>query len=218
MASEGYPFILITLFSAVVTGLSGFFYSNGVLYTASVFLILLTVFILYFFRDPEREFTAEDKEIVSPGDGLVVTITDENESDYFEEKVKRISIFLSVFDVHINRIPINGKVDFLEYKKGRFKAAFKEEASSSNEQTVIGIVNNYGKVLFKQIAGLIARRIVCHLEEGEKVNAGERFGMIRFGSRIDVLLPANVEILIHKGDRVVGGKTIIGRFKDEKKA
>ncbi|MCP4725934.1 MAG: phosphatidylserine decarboxylase family protein [bacterium] len=216
MAREGYPFLAGSLGGAAIIGLIGAIISSTVLTYIALVLLFAGLFMLIFFRDPDREITAGSDDIVSPGDGLVVSIVDEQDNDYFKGQVKRISIFLSVFDVHVNRVPIDGEVDMFKYSKGQFKAAFKEDASEKNEQTVIGIVKDNRKVVFKQIAGLIARRIICYLEEGQTVKKGDRCGLIRFGSRVDVIVSPDVEILVKKGQRVKGGKSIIGKFNDEK--
>ncbi len=215
MAKEGYPFLVMSLGIAGIVGLAGVFLSSELLLSFSIVLTLFGMFVLFFFRDPERAIKFEDTDILSPGDGVVVSINEVNEDEFFKTKVQRISIFLSVFNVHVNRVPINGKVEYFRYQKGSFRAAFKEEASAVNEQTIIGIVNNNKKVLFKQIAGLIARRIVCTLEEGLQTKAGDRCGLIRFGSRVDVFLPSNAETTVVKGQKVTGGITVIGRFNDE---
>jgi len=145
----------------------------------------------------------------------VVALEDEEETEFFQERIKRISIFLTIFDVHINRIPCNGTVTFFKYIPGMFKAALKEEASQKNEQTMIGIVNGKRKVLFKQIAGVLARRIVCTVKEGQTVEQGERCGLIKFGSRVDVLVPANTEILVRNKQKVRAGITVLGRFTND---
>ena len=132
---------------------------------------------------------------------------------YFKSNVRRVSIFLSVFNVHVNRIPVTGVVDFYKYIPGKFLVAFADKASEDNEQTVIGITHNKGKILFKQIAGIIARRIICNAAEGDTVSAGARFGLIRYGSRVDMFFPENVDLKIEIGQNVTGGETVIGEFK-----
>jgi len=176
---------------------------------------LFSLFNLLFFRDPQRVIPQNPDAILTPGDGKIVQITEVQEDDFFHCRVKRVSIFLSVFDVHVNRSPVTGKVEHFEYRRGDFRAAFKEDASLDNEQTLIGIVDEKGrKVMFTQIAGLIARRIVCELREGHKTLAGQKMGMIRYGSRVDIYFePDAVDILIKTGDRVKGGESIIGEFK-----
>ncbi len=184
-----------------------------------IFLTILTgifsVFNMYFFRDPERVIPDNPRAILSPADGKVVQITEVEEKEFFKGRVTRVSIFLSVFNVHVNRIPISGKVEYFAYLPGKFLAAFNDKASEENEQTAIGIESPEGhKVMFKQIAGIIARRIVCTVREGYRVKAGEKMGMIRYGSRVDVFFPPDqVELKVQLGDRVKGGETIIGVFR-----
>jgi phosphatidylserine decarboxylase len=168
---------------------------------------LLAVFFLIFFRDPEREIPAGPGLIVSPGDGKV------EEAEWIETTAGarfRVSIFLSVFDVHVNRVPISGKVTLMEYREGQFLNAMSPESAILNEQTLIVIEDGTNSVSFKQIAGLLARRIICDLKTGDVVQRGQRMGMIKFGSRVDVLMPADVELRVKPGDRVQGGKSILG--------
>ncbi len=176
---------------------------------------LFSVFNMFFFRDPQRQVPQNPAAIISPADGKVVQVTEVNEHDFFKEKVARLSIFLSVFNVHVNRVPVTGRVEYFNYHRGGFAPAFKESASLENEQTVIGIVDeSRRKIMFSQIAGLIARRIVCNLREGHEVKAGERMGMIRYGSRVDIFYkPDEVELQVKVGDKVKGGESIIGVFK-----
>jgi phosphatidylserine decarboxylase len=169
--------------------------------------VLLAVFFLVFFRDPERDIPIEPGLIVSPGDGKV------EEAEWIETTAGsrfRVSIFLSVFDVHVNRVPISGKVTLMEYREGQFLNAMNPESSILNEQTLIVIEDGQTSVSFKQIAGLLARRIVCDIKTGDVVQRGQRMGMIKFGSRVDVLMPADVELRVKPGDRVKGGKSVLG--------
>ena len=193
----------------------GYFFRQPVLIGLTILTGLFSLFNLLFFRDPLRVIPQNPDAILSPGDGKIVQITEVQEETFFKTRVQRVSIFLSVFDVHVNRSPISGKVEHFEYRRGDFRAAFKEDASLDNEQTVIGIVDDKGrKVMFTQIAGLIARRIVCELREGQKTQAGQKMGMIRYGSRVDVYFePDLVDIRVKTGDRVKGGESIIGEFK-----
>lgn len=172
-------------------------------------------FNMLFFRDPERQIPQDSHNILSPADGKIVLITEVTENEFFGAEVARISIFLSIFDVHVNRSPISGKVDYFRYLRGSFIPAFREDASYENEQTSIGIIDHKGrKVMFTQIAGIIARRIVCVLREGYQTKAGDRMGMIRYGSRVDVYyMKDEVELRVKVGDRVKGGVSIIGVFK-----
>jgi phosphatidylserine decarboxylase len=169
--------------------------------------VLLAVFFLWFFRDPQREVPVGGGLIVSPGDGKV------EEAEWIETTAGsrfRVSIFLSVFDVHVNRVPISGKVTLMEYREGQFLNAMSPESAILNEQTLVVIEDGDYSVSFKQIAGLLARRIVCNLQTGDVVQRGQRMGMIKFGSRVDVLMPADVELRVKPGDRVQGGSSILG--------
>jgi phosphatidylserine decarboxylase len=168
---------------------------------------LLAVFFFIFFRDPEREIPTGPGLIVSPGDGKV------EEAEWIETTAGarfRVSIFLSVFDVHVNRVPISGRVTLMEYREGQFLNAMSPESAILNEQTLIVIDDGTSSVSFKQIAGLLARRIICDVKTGDMVQRGQRMGMIKFGSRVDVLMPADVELRVKPGDRVQGGKSILG--------
>jgi phosphatidylserine decarboxylase len=189
-------------------------FKQPVLTTIAVISGIFSLFNLAFFRDPERTIPKEPNVILSPADGKVIQISEVPEHDFFDTRVTRVSIFLSVFNVHVNRSPISGKVEHFRYQRGSFFPAFKEEASVENEQTAIGIVGEHGrKVMFTQIAGIIARRIVCELREGQKTEAGKRMGMIRYGSRVDVyFLGDEVALRVKKGDKVKGGESIIGEF------
>ena len=213
MVREGYSYIAVSLGTGIILSIIGMVtHTMFFLYIAGLFAIVTACFA-FFFRDPERITDADHDDIISPADGYVIAIEEEKEPDFFKANVKRISIFLSVFDVHINRIPITGTVEFYRYFTGLFKAAFKADASRKNEQTAIGITKGNRKVLFKQVAGMIARRIVCTVKEGQTVKCGERCGMIKFGSRVDVLMPLDAEIMVTKRQKVYGGITCIGRFK-----
>jgi phosphatidylserine decarboxylase len=172
-------------------------------------------FNLLFFRDPDRDVPVNPQLVLSPADGRVIQMVEVMDDSFFQGKVQRLSIFLSVFNVHVNRSPISGQVKYFNYHKGSFRPAFKENASVENEQSAIGIVDQEGrKIMFTQIAGIIARRIVCDLREGYHTKAGERIGMIRYGSRVDIYyLPEQLELKVQMGDKVRGGESIIGVFK-----
>ncbi len=184
---------------------------------ASVKLALLVVsvalisFTLYFFRDPIRHLPdgLKDNDIVSPGDGKVMLIEEIEETEFLKSKAKLVAIFLSPFNVHVNRIPVSGKVDYFNHIRGRYVAAYKPNSTGVNERTLIGISNPKFKVLFKQIAGYVARRIVCELRSGDSVTIGEKFGMIKFGSRVDVIVPENSKIKVSVNQKVTGGETVI---------
>jgi len=169
-------------------------------------------FTLNFFRDPERVSPNGDNIIISPADGKVISIKKVTENEFFKGEALQISIFMSPLNVHVNRIPVSGKVSHLRYVPGEFFAAFEDKASEKNEQTIIGLENNRGKVLFKQIAGFVARRIVCNLQVGDSVSAGARFGMIKFGSRVDVFMPPSSIPKVALDQTAVGGETILAEF------
>ncbi len=202
MVKDGYKFALPPLILGIV--LMGFR-----LWWAAVF-VLLGLFVLYFFRDPERGMPSDPDAVVSPGDGRVVEIVEELSG---ARAGKRISIFLSIFDVHVNRAPVAGRVQQIRYTPGKFMAAWKGKASAENEQNFISISTPAGEMHFKQIAGWVARRILCWTKIGDEVKLGDRIGMIRFGSRVDVWLPAEAEVLVQRGQHVAGGATQIARWR-----
>jgi phosphatidylserine decarboxylase len=175
----------------------------------AVVLVCLALFVFSFFRDPERVVPAEPGAVVSPGDGQVVVVTDEEDAG---RPGKRISIFLAVWNVHVNRAPAAGVIRKLEYRPGKFLAAMRERASMENEQNVFTLSTDAGEMVFKQIAGLIARRVVSWKSEGERVARGERIGLVRFGSRVDVWLPKDAEILVKLGQNVKGGSSVLARW------
>lgn len=207
----GYGFVLGFLcFGIGAIAAALLFVDNPVLRAGLILLVgTLTLFIIYFFRDPDRDIPSGDHLILSPADGKVVQLKNVRDDIFLQSEATQISIFLSALDVHVNRIPITGKVRYLNYVKGKYLVACYEKASEKNEQTVIGIENGKFKILLRQIAGFLARRIVCDLKVDDEVRAGERFGMIKFGSRVDVLIPLNAELKVQLGDRVVGGETIL---------
>lgn len=173
-------------------------------------LFLVSFVVIYFFRDPERVIPVGEELILAPADGKIVSIRMEHEPDYFQKEVRCISIFLSPLDVHINRVPVSGVVDYVRYYPGKFLMAWKEEASLENERAHFGITHPGGiQVMFKQITGFLARRIVYELKEGDTVQSGDRFGLMKFSSRMDVLLPADIEIRVQEGDRTVAGETVL---------
>ena len=206
VASEGWPFILPLLLLTVL--LFAFGWKN--IGCAS---LALTLFILFFFRDPDRLVPEGKDVVVSPADGKVIVVKDIYEPDYLKQDVKQISIFLSVFNVHVNRAPCGGTVETVKYNPGRFHVASVDKASLDNEQTAMVITSGKYKVLVKQIAGLIARRIVCYAKPGDTIKTGERYGLIRFGSRVDIFLPKEAELKVKVGDRIKGARDIIGVLK-----
>ena len=198
MAKDAIPYLIPLLI------LTALFWMYGSKAPAIGFLIL-SLFIAFFFRDPERKIPEDPSVVVSPADGKVVEILQ------LSDGTTRISIFLSIFNVHINRAPIDGIIESIQYTPGKFKPAFDPNASAENEQNVLVIDHGSYKIKVSQIAGILARRIVCWKKTGEAVQKGERFGLIKFGSRVDLTLPVNVIPSVKKGDRVKGGSTVIGR-------
>lgn len=198
MVKEGIPFVLVPAAATVVFALAQFWVVAGV-------FLLLTAFMLYFFRDPEREVPTDDSLIVSAADGRVTRVEATAEH-------KLVSVFLSPLDVHINRSPIAGKVTEITYVKGRKMPATSNDASMMNERNSLVIEGDRMTVTCTQIAGILARRIVCWAKAGDNLERGQRFGLIKFGSRTDLLMPPDVEIAVKVGDRVRGGETVIARL------
>ncbi|MBW7888509.1 MAG: phosphatidylserine decarboxylase family protein [Bacteroidetes bacterium] len=174
---------------------------------------ILFIFTLNFFRDPERVTPADDKLIISPADGTVIKIEKVDETEFMKSPSVMVSIFMSPINVHVNRIPITGIVKYFQYVKGEYFAAFEDKASLKNEQTHIGIESPKGRVFFKQIAGFIARRIIANVNVEDSVEAGKRFGMIKFGSRVDIYVPENAAIKVSLNEKTSAGETIIAEFK-----
>ena len=202
LAKDGFIFILPLLIITVLMFLISFYWATAI-------FGLGFLFVTWFFRDPERRIPNEPNVIVSPADGKITEIVTENEP-INGKLCKRVTIFLSVFNVHVNRVPIGGTIEDIRYNPGKFLAAFNPKASMDNEQNLILINNGRTHIFVKQIAGLIARRIVCWPKKGDYYESGQRYGLIRFGSRVDILLPENTKLSVTCGDKVSGGKSIIG--------
>ena len=205
IAKDGYIFILPL---AVLTGI---FWALSWFWVTGLFVGLF-LFVTWFFRDPESSVPEDTNAIVSPGDGKIVEIISEKDP-LLDEAYTRVSIFLNVFNVHVNRVPISGKIQATRYNPGKFFNAASHKASLDNEQSAILLNNGHVTILVKQIAGLIARRIVCWAKEGDEYQRGQRFGLIRFGSRVDIFLPEGTDIKVAIGDIVNGGSSIIGYLK-----
>jgi len=201
VAPEGWPFILVPAAAACILALFGW-------WPAATGVGIVALACLGFFRDPERTAPTGVGLLLAPADGRVMRI-DEVEDPWVGEAV-RASIFLSPLDVHVNRSPVAGLVESVEHARGRFMAAYKDEASELNERCTIALQGEGARVSVKQIAGVLARRIVCRVERGDKLAAGERFGLIRFGSRTDLVVPRSAEMRVKVGDRVRGGETVMG--------
>lgn len=218
LAPEGWPFVIPGLILTGIAAVVGILVpeANSVLRTgllgAAGILGLLTAFILWFFRDPIRKRHDAERLVLAPGDGRIVQITPMEEPSFFQGPATRVSIFLSVFNVHIQRAPISGRVELKKYEPGGFAVAWKPKASEDNEQSTLGIVAGPQRVMVRQIAGLIARRIVTDPEVGELVPQGSRIGIIRFGSRVDLFIPRDWEVTCKIGDKVRGGLTALARI------
>lgn len=203
---DGYPFVAIFLGITVIAFWMNFLW-------AAIPFTIVTLWCLWFFRDPDRTFSGGENEVVSPADGRIVAIKDEVDFPYLlEGKAKRVSIYMNIFNVHVNRFPLTGKVLDTKYFKGSFKGAFEEKASLENEQMGILIDHQGQKILFVQIAGLIARRIVCRVKRDDELQRGERFGLIRFGSRMDVYLPLDAQVDVEMDQKVFAGRTKLGQL------
>ena len=187
----------------VAAGLLAAFFGHPFLALAC---LVLAGYVAYFFRDPRRDIPPGEYRVVSPADGKVVRIQP------LPDGTRTVSIFLSIFDVHVNRAPVSARLERLEYVRGKFKPAFDDEASRLNEQNILTLSGPEMRVVVRQIAGLIARRVVCWKKPGDGVQRGERIGLIRFGSRVDITLPERVRLLVKVGDRVRGGSSILGEY------
>jgi phosphatidylserine decarboxylase len=200
---------IIAIITFVFISIS-FFAGNNILKSILIILpVIFLIFSMYFFRDPERTAPGAENIVVSPADGKVLFIKNVYDNKYISGKAKQISIFMSPLDVHVNRIPVDGLLEYVKYHKGEFVAAFEDKASESNERCEFGIKSKYGKILFTQVAGFIARRIVYEIKPGDTVKKGERFGMIKFGSRVDIVVPEEWSPTVVKGEHVSAGKTIL---------
>ena len=205
---------VVAVITLLLITLSFFVQSNPlkvVILIAAAVLLFLT---LNFFRDPERKTPQKEGIIVAPADGKIIVIRKNLTNSFVGEHCNQISIFMSPLNVHVNRIPVSGKVEYLKYYEGKFIAAFEDKASENNERMEIGIVTEKGKILFTQIAGFLARRIVNELKIGDTVTIGNRFGMIKFGSRVDIIVPDDWEPLVKMDESVSAGETILFELKD----
>lgn len=205
IAGDAFPYIAVL---ALVT--IGFYFINP--YLAVVPGILL-LFVAFFFRNPRRVIPGETGLLISPADGVIMDISEIDEDKFLKSKAVRVSIFLSVFNVHLNRCPMDGEIKYRSYRPGKMIPAFKSHASDINEKNYVGIENNGLRIMVTQITGFIARRIVCWVNEGDRVSRGDVFGLIKFGSCTEIIVPTEVDIMVSKGDKVVGGETIIARLK-----
>lgn len=213
-AREGRPFIASAVLAAAVFWSIALARPGAVWTVVAIVVTIVALWVAYFFRDPERVGERGAALVISPADGRVVSVADVDEPAFLHSPAKRVSIFMNVFDVHVNRYPVSGTVRYVHYNRGKFLHAAAEKASLENEQMSIGLLAGARghRVLVRQIAGLIARRIANYSREGEEVEQGDRMGIIRFGSRVDVLLPPFSEILVRVGERAHAGRTVLARL------
>ena len=201
-ASEGYPFIAAAAGITVIC-----FWVGGA--GAAAVPVFITAFMFYFFRDPERAVPTEQGLFVAPADGKVIVIRETDETAYLHAGVTQISIFMSPLNVHVNRVPCDGKVKSVKHTKGTFLAAYKDEASIRNEHIDMVLETRYGDVLIRQVAGFVARRAVCRVSEGDVLQRGQRYGIIKFSSRVDLYVPKDAMVNVQLGDMVMAGETIL---------
>ena len=211
VAREGLPFIVACLALTVLAVLWARSGGWGLRTAAPAVLLALTLFVAYFFRDPERQVPRDPWLVVSPADGKVMSVGPAAGEHFMDGTATRVTIFLNIFNVHVQRAPLGGRVAHYDYRPGTFVAAWREEAGRENERATLGIETDAGPLLVRQIAGLVARRIATYPREGDTVARGERIGLIRFGSRVDLFLPADWPVTVEPGDRVHGGETPVAR-------
>ena len=211
-AREGLVFIAIAALVAAGTFALALNRRSWPLWLLAFVLTLLALWVAYFFRDPERTGPRGEQVVIAPADGKVVLIQEVDEPTFMSGRAKRISIFMNVFNVHVNRYPVSGTVRYVKYNPGKFLNAAVEKSSLENEQMSVGIETGRTRILVRQIAGLIARRIVTYSKEGEQVEQAQRMGLIRFGSRVDVFLPLDAVVKAQIGDMTVAGTTVIAEL------
>jgi phosphatidylserine decarboxylase len=212
----GYTTIgVVAVITLLLISLSFFIQNNPLKFTILIVAAIILFLTLNFFRDPERNTPKEDGIIVAPADGKVIVIRENITNSFVGENCSQISIFMSPLNVHVNRVPISGKVEHLKYYEGKFIAAFEDKASENNERMETGMVTNNGKILFAQIAGFLARRIVNDLKTGDSATIGNRFGMIKFGSRVDIFVPENWTPIVKLNENVYAGETILFKLKNK---
>lgn len=211
-AREGIPFILIALAIAAAAYTVALMRRSWPLWLLAFVLTLLVLWVAYFFRDPERTGPRGEKLVISPADGRVIDIREVDEPSFIAGRAIRISVFMNVFNVHVNRYPVSGRVEYVQYNPGKFFNAAADKASLDNEQMSVGVNTGSQKVLFRQIAGLIARRIVTYSIVGDEAAQGDRMGLIRFGSRVDVFVPVGSTVRVELGELPVAGTTVLAEL------
>jgi phosphatidylserine decarboxylase len=213
VAREGVPFIVLA--AAIAAGAFGLAVvrRSWPLWLLAFVLALVALWVAYFFRDPERTGDRGDALVIAPADGRIIQVSDVDEPAFVHGRATRISIFMNVFNVHVNRYPVSGTVKYVHYNPGKFLHAAAEKSSLENEQASVGIESRGQKILVRQIAGMIARRIVTYSKEGDAVRQGDRFGIIRFGSRVDVFVPLGTAIRVKVGEGTLSGTTVLGELR-----
>lgn len=215
LTKYGYTTIGVMSILVFLLIIGGIFLQNMYFrYSLFTLAVAVLIFTLQFFRDPDRVTPAGEKNVISPADGKVLLIKEVEESTYLKSKATQIAVFMSPINVHVNRNPVSGTVEYSQYIPGEYIAAFEDKASERNERWLTGYTTPHGKVLISQIAGFVARRIINELSLGQKVTAGERFGMIKFGSRVDILVPPGSKITVKPGDKVFAGETIVAELPE----
>ncbi|HPG38995.1 MAG TPA: phosphatidylserine decarboxylase [bacterium] len=215
MNKEGLTTVFGILLFALIFGIVGYVYNNQLLYILAGLGLLLAVFSVYFFRDPLRTPPVDPSVILAPADGQVIDISQVQEPVFIEAQVTRVTIFMTVFNVHVNYVPFNGTVEYLKYSGSSYHRANLDNASQHNVHSFIGLETPYGKLAFKQITGMIARRVVCNLKFGQEVKTGQKFGIIKFGSRVEVFLPSWATVTIKQGDRLRAGESVIAKINEK---
>ena len=211
-AREGYPFIGIATLLAVAAFALALARRSWSLWLLAIVITILALWVAYFFRDPERFGERGPNIVVAPADGKLIMITEVDEPAFIGGRATRLSIFMNVFNVHVNRYPVDGTVGYVHYNKGKFLNAAAEKSSLENEQSSVGIQSGSSRILVRQIAGLIARRIVTYSKSGEAVRQGERMGLIRFGSRVDVFIPTDAKLRVQLGTLTTAGTTVLAEL------
>ena len=212
-AREGLIFIAIAALVAVASYAWALNRRSWPIWLLAFLLTLVALWVAYFFRDPERTGERGDRVVIAPADGRLVMMQEVDEPTFIKGRAMRLSIFMNVFNVHVNRYPVSGKVSYVKYLAGKFLNAAAEKSSDENEQSSVGIESGRNRILVRQIAGLIARRIITDSKEGEQVRQGDRMGLIRFGSRVDVFLPADAKLRVKVGDIAYAGMTVIAELQ-----
>ena len=215
LSKEGFGIIFVLAGFVALFFYLGYHQRNNPMLVLGAITLVLFAFSIYFFRDPLRVPPDDPRAIVSPADGKIVEVDRVEEPEFIEGEATRIAIFLSLFDVHVNYVPYEGTVEYLKYRRGKFLPAYRDEASEENVQTIIGLQTRHGKLVFKQMVGIMARRIVCRLRYGDHVRTGQKFGIIKFGSRMEVYLPAWATVNVKVGDRVKAAESVIAYVNEE---